>query len=102
MNYKRKKQPDKEGDNVDKIWWSMHDLKKRTGYSEDWLKENILLHPRYKQMLDIENGGFVYYPERKGERWCFIASKMEEFLQKHFREIFSKKGNTHANQKTIV
>jgi len=42
-------------------------------------------------MLDIENGGFVYYPEKKGERWCFIASRMEEFLEKHFRDIFMKK-----------
>ncbi|MED4917586.1 DUF771 domain-containing protein [Geobacillus sp. FSL W8-0032] len=80
----------------------MQDLKERTGYSEDWLKEHILLHPRYKPMLDIENGGFVYYPERKGERWCFIASKMEEFLQKHFRDIFTKKGDPHASQKTFV
>jgi phage pi2 protein 07 len=63
----------------------MKDLKEKTGYSEDWLKENILLHPHYKPILDIENGGFVYYPEKKGERWCFIASRMEEFLEKHFR-----------------
>lgn len=76
---------------MNKVWWSMQDLKERTGYSEDWLKENILLHPRYKTMLDIENGGFVYYPEKKGERWCFIASRMEEFLEKHFRDIFMKK-----------
>jgi phage pi2 protein 07 len=77
-------------DGMSKVWWSMQDLKERTGYSEDWLKENILLQPRYKKILDIENGGFVYYPEKRGERWCFIASRMEEFLQKHFAEIFRK------------
>ncbi|MED4830699.1 DUF771 domain-containing protein [Geobacillus stearothermophilus] len=86
-----------------KVWWSMQDLKEHTGYSEDWLKEHILLHPRYKPMLDIENGGFVYYPERKGERWCFIASKMEEFLQKHFRDIFLKKEEAaNENKKAVV
>lgn len=74
-----------------KIWWSMGDLKAKTGYSEDWLKENILLKPVYKKILDIENGGFVYYPVKRGEQWCFIAERMEMFLIKHFAQIFGQK-----------
>jgi len=85
---------------VNKIWWNMQDLERATGYSDDWLKEKILLQPRYKQILDIDNGGFVYYPERRGEKWLFIASRMEEFLEKHFRDIFMKKEVTANAQRS--
>lgn len=72
---------------IPKIWWTMQDLEKVTGYSDDWLKENILLQPRFKKILDLDNGGFVYYPEKRGERWLFIASRMQEFLERHFVDI---------------
>jgi phage pi2 protein 07 len=75
----------------DKIWWSMKDLKEKTGRGEDWLKENILYRPGYKAILDLEQGGFVYYPEKKGEAWCFIADKMADFLTIHFAEIYQNK-----------
>lgn len=74
----------------ERIWWTMKDLEQATGYSDDWLKENILLRPYYKKMLDLENGGFVYYPEKRGEKWMFIASRMQEFLEKHFIQIFGR------------
>jgi phage pi2 protein 07 len=41
----------------------------------------------------LENGGFVYYPERRGEKWMFIAYRMEEFLEKHFVQIFGRAAN---------
>ncbi|MFS8651430.1 MAG: DUF771 domain-containing protein [Caldibacillus sp.] len=75
---------------LNKIWWTMKDLEQVTGYCDDWLKQNILLQPRYKQILDIDNGGFVYYPEKRGEKWLFVASRMQEFLEKYFAEIFRK------------
>jgi phage pi2 protein 07 len=80
-----------EQQEIRKVWWTMKDLEDATGYSDDWLKENILLRSTYKQMLDVENGGFVYYPERRGEKWMFIASRMQEFLEKHFIKIFGRK-----------
>ena len=75
---------------MQKVWWEMKDLKEATGYNEDWLKEKILLQPRYKKMLDIDHGGFVYYPERKGQKWMFIASRMTQFLEQYFGEILRK------------
>lgn len=69
----------------------MKDLEETTGFSDDWLKENILLKPHFKKILDLENGGFVYYPEKRGEKWLFIASKMQEFLTKHFDSILLKR-----------
>jgi len=73
-----------------KIWWTMKDLEQATGYSDDWLKEKILLRPSYKKILDLESGGFVYYPEKRGEKWLFIASRMQEFLEKYFVQIFAR------------
>ncbi|WP_373370402.1 DUF771 domain-containing protein [Alkalicoccobacillus plakortidis] len=70
----------------------MQDLKDKTGRSEDWLKEKILLKPAYMKKLDIDRGGFVYYPESRGDKWCFLAKRMEEFLTNHFVEIFKLKG----------
>jgi phage pi2 protein 07 len=80
-------------ENVQKVWWNMKDLEEATGYSDDWLKDKILLRPYYKKILDIENGGFVYYPEKRGEKWLFIASRMQEFLEKHFVQIFGRAAN---------
>jgi len=73
-----------------KIWWEMKDLEQVTGYSDDWLKEKILFQPHYKKILDLENGGFVHYPEKRGEKWMFIASRMQEFLEKYFIQIFGR------------
>lgn len=75
---------------MNKIWWTMKDLEQATGYSDDWLKDKILLRPAYKKILDLENGGFVYYPERRGEKWMFVAARMQEFLEKHFIQIFGR------------
>lgn len=74
----------------EKTWWEMKDLKKATGYSYGWLTHNILYKPCYKKILDINNGGFVYYPESRGKKWLFIADRMQEFLEKHFNQIVSK------------
>jgi phage pi2 protein 07 len=76
-----------------KIWWTMQDLELVTGYSDDWLKYKILLRPCYKKILDLENGGFVYYPEKRGEKWLFIATRMQEFLEKYFVQIFGRAAN---------
>lgn len=68
----------------------MKDLEEATGYSDNWLKDNILLRPAYKKILDLENGGCVYYPEKRGEKWMFIASRMQEFLERYFVQIFGR------------
>jgi len=70
------------------VYWSMKDLSKRIGKSDRWIKENILYQPRFKKVLDINNGGFVYYPESQGQTWSFQANRMANFLDKHFKTIF--------------
>ncbi|WP_251553998.1 DUF771 domain-containing protein [Neobacillus muris] len=70
------------------VYWNMKDLEKRINKKSDWIKENILFPSRFKKILDIDNGGFVYYPETKGQPWAFQATKMAEFLEGNFQRIF--------------
>ncbi|MCR8635773.1 DUF771 domain-containing protein [Paenibacillus radicis (ex Xue et al. 2023)] len=71
------------------VYWSMQDLERRVSKGQVWIKENILYQPRFKKVLDVAHGGFVFYPKAKGQNWSFQASKMAEFLDKRFTDIFS-------------
>lgn|SRR5690625_2992050 len=70
-------------------WWTMKDLEKQVGRKREWIKDNILYPPEFKKILDVKNGGFVYYPENQGQAWVFQATKMAEFLEEYFGEIFT-------------
>lgn len=71
------------------VYWSMQDLEKRVSRKSEWIKENILYPPRFRNILDVDRGGFVFYPKSKGQNWSFHAIKMADFLDKHFGKIFS-------------
>ncbi|ADU28510.1 DUF771 domain-containing protein [Evansella cellulosilytica] len=73
------------------LYWNMKDLEKRINKKSEWIKENILYPGRFRKILDINKGGFVYYPETKGQHWSFQATKMAEFLDNNFGNIFSGK-----------
>lgn len=70
------------------VYWSMKDLEERTGKKHEWLKENILYPTKFMKVLDVKNGGCVYYPSKNGEKWTFQATKMAEFLDRNFHKIF--------------
>ncbi|SOC16550.1 phage pi2 protein 07 [Ureibacillus xyleni] len=72
-------------------YWSMKDLEKQVNRKHEWIKEHILYPAKFRNLLDIECGGFVYYPKSKGQTWAFNALKMAEFLHDNFSEIFSDK-----------
>lgn len=74
-------------------YWTMQDLEKRTNKKRDWLKDNILFNPTFLSKLNVDNGGFVYYPVKRGQNWSFQASKMAKFLEENFTEIFSSQNN---------
>jgi phage pi2 protein 07 len=71
------------------VYWSMKDLEVRINRKHEWIKENILYPKKFRTLLDVEYGGFVYYPRTKGQTWCFQATKMAEFLEGNFHQIFS-------------
>lgn len=72
------------------VYWSMEDLEKRVNKKHEWIKENILYHSKFRRILDVENGGFVYYPKVRGEKWSFHATKMAKFLDDNFHSIFRR------------
>lgn len=77
--------------NLTGVYWSMKDLEQRTGKKHEWIKENILYPTRFKKMLDVDNGGFVYYPKSQGQTWTFQATEMASFLDTYFGKIFGSK-----------
>lgn len=72
------------------VYWTMKDIEKRINRKHEWIKENILYPSRFRKILDVEHGGFVYYPQTKGQAWLFHAIQMAEFLDKNFQQIFSQ------------
>lgn len=71
------------------VYWSMKDLEKRINYKNEWIKENILYPTKFRKILDVDFGGFVFYPKTKGQTWTFKASEMSKFLEEHFEDIFA-------------
>ncbi|WP_156289548.1 DUF771 domain-containing protein [Oceanobacillus salinisoli] len=72
------------------VYWSMKDLENKINRKSEWIKENILYPSKFRKKLDVENGGFVYYPKKQGQSWSFLATKMSKFLDEQFNEIFTK------------
>lgn len=70
-------------------YWTMQDVEEKTGKKSEWIKENILFPSKFKRVLDVENGGFVFYPEVRGQTWSFQAVLMADFLDKNFKRIFN-------------
>lgn len=70
------------------VYWSMKDLQKRINKSDRWIKDNVLYPSRFRKILDLENGGFVFYPKNQGQTWSFQAVKMAKFLDDNFHLIF--------------
>ncbi|APT50998.1 hypothetical protein BSA171_03615 [Bacillus safensis] len=70
------------------VYWSMKDLEEKIAKKSEWIKSNILYPSRFRKILDSENGGFVFYPKSKGQTWSFQASKMANFLDQNFTNIF--------------
>lgn len=72
------------------VYWTMKDLERRINKKSEWIKENILFPSRFRKILDVDNGGFVYYPKNQGQSWSFLAPKMADFLDKYFQSIFKQ------------
>lgn len=91
IEYEEMKQNELHGE-----WWTMADLKSKTKMkSSDWIEKNILYVSKFRKVLDVNNGGFVYYSGGSGKPWSFQAKKMAEFLEKNFADIYVgySKGN---------
>lgn len=66
-------------------WWDLKRLEAETCRKRDWLLDNILLNPRFKdEMEHITN-------LREGGRWMFRATEMKLFLEKNFDDLNRRK-----------
>ncbi len=70
------------------IYWTMKDIELRINKKHEWIKANILYPAKFRKIIDVKKGGFVYYPEVTGEKWSFHAVKMAKFLDDNFHSIF--------------
>lgn len=68
-------------------WWDMKRLEAETCRKRDWLIDNILLNPAFKEeMKEISNN-------RDGGRWMFRGPEMKSFLDRHFHHL-NRSGKT--------
>lgn len=68
-------------------WWSLQDVLDRINRKEKWFKDNVLEHPRFRNVIDVDAGGFVKYPTGGKSGYLFLATATKDFLEKHFADI---------------
>jgi phage pi2 protein 07 len=85
VEYEKLKQNELAG-----VYWNMKDLEKRINKKSEWIKEHILYPTKFRSFLDVEMGGFVFYPNVRGQTWAFQSTKMAKFLDEKFHYIFGK------------
>jgi phage pi2 protein 07 len=68
-------------------WWRIENVLEHTTMKRDWVDKNILKKPKWRKILDSENGGCCIYPNTT-EPYVFIADDMKKFLKKYFQDIF--------------
>lgn len=66
--------------------WSMKQLEEYTTRSGQWLRENILEVPEFREELQE----FVSFPQRQGQPWKFGALKMSRWLEENQELIFGR------------
>lgn len=70
-------------------WWVVDDVLELLSISRSTLINDILLNPRFKNEMDIEQNknGFVLYPSGKGSPYRFLASKTRKYFEENFASI---------------
>ena len=86
---KRAEYEEMEKDSLKGRQYKLKDLSARTGISTGELTR-LFDKPRVKMLANVENGGFVVYPEKQGSPYLFLASRTIEFIDTHFPELMKK------------
>lgn len=63
------------------VWWDMKRLEQETCRKREWLLENVLLNPAFKEEMKAITNGCV------GGRWMFRGADMQRFLDEHFHDL---------------
>lgn len=74
-------------------WWLIDDVLKLLNISRTTLINDVLLNPKVKEEIDIEENkdGFVLYPKGKGSPYRFLASRTRKYFEENFAAILSFK-----------
>ena len=51
----------------------------------------VLRKPDLRKRISVENGGWVYYPNGKGDNWSFRFKEMMDFINKEFYQKFFRR-----------
>ncbi|MBF0817879.1 DUF771 domain-containing protein [Streptococcus acidominimus] len=70
-------------------WWLIDDVVELLSISRSTLINDILLNPKFKNEIDVEqnNAGFVLYPRGKGSPYRFLASRTRKYFEENFASI---------------
>ncbi|OBZ00658.1 hypothetical protein BBG03_03490 [Streptococcus dysgalactiae subsp. equisimilis] len=70
-------------------WWTIDKVEELLSISKSKLVNDILLNPKIKKEIDIEQNpdGFVFYPKGKGSPYRFLARKTREYFDKNYHKI---------------
>lgn len=73
-------------------WWTLDDIISLLGFGRTKVINDILLNPRFKKEMDIEQNpdGFVVYPKGKGSPYMFLASRARKYFEANFATILSQ------------
>lgn len=84
-DYERLKEKASEGQ-----YMTLTDVLKLLSVSRPWFLDKVLYNPDIRSQIDIElnDNGFVKYPDNQGGRYYFLASKTRHYFEQHFKDIF--------------
>ncbi|MFL2028122.1 DUF771 domain-containing protein [Loigolactobacillus zhaoyuanensis] len=72
-------------------WLPLKWFKEKTGIKRnDDLNKWILLP--FQEELDLNNGGFVHYPEVQGDPWKFLKNPTERWLENNIARVYQFRG----------
>lgn len=71
-------------------YMTLNEVLELLSVSRPWFLENVLYKPTIRKQIDIDQNpnGFVKYPQNRGGRYFFLATKTREFFEQNFLEIF--------------
>ena len=69
------------------VVWDLKTVAKRMNRTPNWVRQQILYIPRFKEMLATKNGGPVSYSNGSGSNWRFEPHRWCDFIEDHYHEI---------------
>lgn len=71
---------------------TLQEVATRLSVSRDWLLNHVLFNPKIRNEIDIDKNpnGFVKYPESKGQKYLFLATKTISYFEENFLTLLTQ------------